>query len=137
MNSPSSPQHGVMLLEALVAILLISFGILGLIALWAASLKGASEAKYRTDASFLANEMIGQMWLDRANVTTTLYSAEELDGPSRGNFAGRQGNGRRRHDGSPTSAPLLRTTVTVQWTLPGDVQHTFISVAQINGAGAM
>ena len=66
MKSPRSTQRGILLLEALIAILLISFGILGLIALWANSLKDVSEAKYRSDASFLANEMIGQMWLDRA-----------------------------------------------------------------------
>ena len=66
MKSPRSTQRGILLLEALIAILLISFGILGLIALWANSLKDVSEAKYRSDASFLANEMIGQLWLDRA-----------------------------------------------------------------------
>ena len=68
MKSPRSIQRGILLLEALIAILLVSFGILGLVALWANSLKNASEAKYRTDASFLANEMIGQMWMDRVTI---------------------------------------------------------------------
>jgi type IV pilus assembly protein PilV len=123
-----------MLLEALVAILLISFGILGLIALWAASLKGVSEAKYRTDASFLANEVIGQMWLDRAKVTTAYTAPKNWTDRVAAMLPGGAGTV-VVDDKDPAVAPLLRTTVTIQWTAPGGVQHTFISVAQINGAG--
>jgi type IV pilus assembly protein PilV len=135
MNASGPAQKGILLLEALVAILLISFGILGLVGLWAVSIKGASEAKYRTDAGFLANEMIGQMWLDRANITTA-YTA-----PS--NWTTRvaatlpSGTGTVAVAVDPAVAPQLRAMVTVRWTLPGDVQHSFVSIAQINGAGAM
>jgi type IV pilus assembly protein PilV len=55
-------QAGVMLLEALIGILIFSLGILSLVALQATSIQLTSDAKYRTDASLLANRLIGQMW---------------------------------------------------------------------------
>lgn len=135
MNSFRSTQNGVMLLEALVAILIFSFGILGLIAMQAASIKNVSEAKYRTDASFLANELIGQMWLDRGNVAAG-YSAP-TDWTSLVSTTLPGGTGTVVVAADPNVTPQLRATVTVQWTVPGAAQHTFVSVAQINGAGAM
>lgn len=64
-NHPTSAtlQSGVMLLEALIAILIFSLGILTVIALQATSIKLTSDAKYRTDATLLANRLIGQMWV--------------------------------------------------------------------------
>lgn len=65
-NNLSQPRHqaGATLLESLVAILIFSFGLLGLIGLQAASIKNTAEAKYRADAAFLANQIIGEMWAD-------------------------------------------------------------------------
>lgn len=66
-------QGGVMLLEALIAILIFSLGILSLVALQATSIQLTSDAKYRTDASLLANKLLGQMWasgLDLAQLKT-------------------------------------------------------------------
>ena len=65
MNQPpntAKSQAGVMLLEALIGILIFSLGILSLVALQATSIQLTSDAKYRTDASLLANRLIGQMW---------------------------------------------------------------------------
>lgn len=62
------PQRGIMLLEALIAILIFSLGILAMIGLQAQSIRNSAEAKYRADASFLADQVIGYMWADRANV---------------------------------------------------------------------
>ena len=135
MNSSNFTQKGVMLLEALVAILLVSFGILGLVGLWAVSIKGASEAKYRTDAGFLANEMIGQMWLDRANLNISYSAPTNWTNRIAATLPG--GTGTIVVAVDPDVTPQLKATVTVRWQLPGDVQHTFVSIAQINGAGAM
>ncbi len=55
-------QSGVMLLEALIAILIFSLGILGVVGMQASAVKASRDAKYRTDAGLLANELIGQMW---------------------------------------------------------------------------
>lgn len=55
-------QSGVMLLEALIAILIFSLGILGIVGMQASAMSASRDAKYRTDAGLLANEIIGQMW---------------------------------------------------------------------------
>jgi len=65
--TPKHKQSGVMLLEALVGILIFSIGILALVGLQATAVKNQTDAKYRADASYLTNQIIGQMWLDRAN----------------------------------------------------------------------
>jgi len=66
MKAPNSPvaasQSGVMLLEALIAILIFSLGILSLVALQATAVQLTSDAKYRTNATVLANRYIGEMW---------------------------------------------------------------------------
>lgn len=52
-----------MMIEALAAILIFSLGILAMMGLQANSVKLSSDAKYRSDANMLANELIGQMWV--------------------------------------------------------------------------
>lgn len=67
---PSMPQTGYMLMEALMAMLVLSIGILSLVRLQAASIKNANDAQYRTEASLLANDLIGRMWAaDRTPAT--------------------------------------------------------------------
>ncbi|MCU0869360.1 MAG: hypothetical protein MUF30_07100 [Burkholderiales bacterium] len=60
-----SRQRGVMLIEALLGILIFSLGIMALIGLQAQSIRNSSEAKYRADASFLADQIIGRIWAGR------------------------------------------------------------------------
>lgn len=62
-------QRGVMLLEALVAILIFSIGILAIVGLQATSISLSTDAKYRSDASMLANQIIGMMWNDIGGVS--------------------------------------------------------------------
>ncbi len=68
-------QRGVMLLEALIAMLLFSLGILAVVGLQAQSIAQVGQAKYRADAAFLADQLIGQMWSNRANVPAYAYPA--------------------------------------------------------------
>ena len=60
-------QRGVMLLEALIGILIFSVGILAMIAMHALAIGYTADAKYRSDAGFLASELIGQIWVDLPN----------------------------------------------------------------------
>lgn len=66
-------QQGVMLLEALIAILIFSIGILGLVAMQGTAINNISDAKYRTDAGFLADQLIAQIWVDRSNLASYDY----------------------------------------------------------------
>lgn len=72
-------QQGVVLLEALIGILIFSLGILALVAMQAISVSTVSNARYRTEAAFLANEIIAQAWVDRgvnyANLATYAVSS--------------------------------------------------------------
>lgn len=62
--SLSNKQQGSMLLEALISILIFSIGILAIVGLQANSIKLSGDAKYRSDASMVANGIIGDMWSD-------------------------------------------------------------------------
>jgi type IV pilus assembly protein PilV len=61
-------QQGVMLIEALIGILIFSIGILALIGMQATAIKNTTDARYRSEAAFLAQQIIGQMWVDIPNL---------------------------------------------------------------------
>jgi type IV pilus assembly protein PilV len=68
-------QRGVMILEAMIAILIFSLGILALMALQAAAIRLSGDAKGRTDAAFLADRLIGEMWLvDQTTLATFAHN---------------------------------------------------------------
>jgi len=56
--------RGGFLLEALVAVLIVAFGLLGLVGLHARSIQHVNDAQFRAEAASLANGLIGQMWAD-------------------------------------------------------------------------
>lgn len=60
--------RGAGLLEALIALLIFSIGLLGLLGLQASALGASRDAQYRAEAAVLAQEIIGIMWTDRANL---------------------------------------------------------------------
>jgi type IV pilus assembly protein PilV len=67
-------QSGISLLESLIAILIFSVGILAVVALQAAAIKGTTEAKLRADAAYLANQIVARMWVsDRVNAASANF----------------------------------------------------------------
>jgi type IV pilus assembly protein PilV len=79
-NSRQS-ANGSTLLEALVAILIFSIGILAIVGLQAASLRASADAKYRTVANLLADELIGQMWTTtRTNTALDVFKGDGTGG---------------------------------------------------------
>jgi type IV pilus assembly protein PilV len=68
-------QCGSVLLEAFIGMLLFSMGILALMGLQATATRNSTEARYRVEAAYLANQIIGQMWADnRANLPTYVHN---------------------------------------------------------------
>jgi type IV pilus assembly protein PilV len=67
-------QAGVMLLEALIAILIFSIGILAIVGMQATAIQNMGEAKYRSDAAFLANQIVADMWSNSTNLAGYAYS---------------------------------------------------------------
>ncbi len=59
-----------MLIEVLISVLIFSVGVVALVALQAAMTRAQTEAKARTDASYLATELVGLMWADVNNLNS-------------------------------------------------------------------
>lgn len=78
-----SAHRGFMLLEVLIALLIFALGVLGLVGLQASAVQQSGQAKYRTDATLLANELIGAMWVsDRQPATLTANFSSDGEAPA-------------------------------------------------------
>lgn len=65
-NRPSasaSTQRGSFLLEALIAILIVSLGVLGLVALQTRAMQQTDDSHFRSEAAFLASDLVSRMWI--------------------------------------------------------------------------
>ena len=137
MSARRSRQDGVMLLEALIGILIFSIGILALLGMQATAMRATVDAKYRSEAAFLANEIIGIMWVDRANLTS--YGGTGCASYAQCNAWLTRAQG-LLPNATGANAPTItiagqQATVTIFWQRPGDTavsQHT--AVAQINNS---
>ncbi|HEX2951753.1 MAG TPA: hypothetical protein VHV83_19635 [Armatimonadota bacterium] len=148
-------RSGFVLIEALIAVAIFSFALLGLMGMQAVSIKNNADAKYRADAAYLANQIIGKMWVDRANLASYAYRSNETAcGASTATpayaavtswlndvAADLPGvNATVTSSEKPqilvdtTTSPLYATvTVTMCWQSPNDTQaHNQIATAQIN-----
>jgi type IV pilus assembly protein PilV len=70
----SKTQTGSFILEALIAILIFSFGVLGIVGLQARSLKFTNDSQYRAEAVYHANSLLAKMWT--GNATPTQLAAD-------------------------------------------------------------
>jgi len=113
-------QQGAMLLEALIAIVIFSMGILALVGLQGTMLSNTSNTKYRADASYVAQQRIGQMWADSDNAISYLENQTAIPQLLP--------NGKR----SVTQPNLNQFVVTVTWQAPGDTEeHNVVMNASI------
>lgn len=140
-------QTGSMLLEGLISILLFSIGILAIVGLQAASIKMVGDAKYRSDASQLADQLIGQMWSNDRTVATlqsnfssnpagTLYinwaSSVNATLPGVSGVAANQPTVAFTTN-TLTATPSSIATITIYWSSPKEPvkAHKHVVVAQI------
>jgi type IV pilus assembly protein PilV len=63
-------QQGLMMIEVLIGILIFSIGILAMLGMQTMAMRATIDAKYRAEAGFLANEILGVMWGDPANLSS-------------------------------------------------------------------
>ena len=136
MTQPNG-QRGVTLLESLIALLLFSFGILGLIGMQAMAARTTADSQYRTEATKFADRLINQM---RVEDTLTL-SAEYSTGGTKWNawLADVQdaASGMPGSVAHPPTITIVGTppvvTLTMFWKGPGEaVPHQHIAVATLN-----
>jgi len=117
-------QRGAVLLESMIAILIFSMGILAIVGLQAAMVKNTTEAKYRAEASFIAQQKIGQMWAnpDPANYGSHLESNTDI--------SALLPNGTR----TVTQPAVGQFVITITWQAPGSAdEHNFTTTASITG----
>jgi type IV pilus assembly protein PilV len=123
-------QEGVMLLEALVAILIFSIGVVAVMGMQAVSIEQVTQSKYRMDASYLANQIVGKMWTDLPNLSTYASAGSAGRTAWDATVASTLPNG----TGTITVAGTL-VTVTVNWKMPNEtVQRKYVSVVNINAS---
>jgi type IV pilus assembly protein PilV len=132
-----SAQQGIVLLEALIAVLLFSMGVLALVGLQATMIKNTADSKLRSDASYLAQQRIGLMWSDPIPASLANFAEVAAD------ISTLLPNGTRTVTVTTTGAaavpPLIpstlttRVTVTINWQQPGKDPHSFTTVANIAG----
>lgn len=142
-NPPrSTKQAGSMLLEALIAILIFSMGILAIVGMQASAVKASGDAKFRSDASMVANQLIGQMWAgDRtpANMQANYQGGGGTDGAA---YTVWLADVQAALPGAAANPPTVTVnaatslvTVTVRWITPGEPEsappHSYTVVAQI------
>jgi len=139
------------MLEALIAVMIFAIGILGTIGLQVKIMSLSTDARYRTDATFLANQIIAQIWVDpvsspagqlvnasyacatcdaanvNANIQDWVKQTHGADGvlPPYNDYAA-----------CPSSIVMNgnQVTVTLQWKLPqeaGNVCHAYTSMTEI------
>jgi type IV pilus assembly protein PilV len=137
MRTAPRRQQGVMLLEALIGILIFSIGILAMLGMQATAMRATMDAKYRAEAGYLVNQIIGTMWVDRTN----LASYDTTSGAGNTNLTNWETQvSTQLPNASGANAPTIavvgtQVTVTVKWKRPGEVTvSNQMAVAQINGS---
>ena len=118
-------QQGVVLIEAMIAIVIFAFGVLGIVGLQAAMVKNTSEAKYRSEASYIAQQYIGALWVGDPN----LLASNPLVGSIQ-DISNTLPNGSVTIN-QPTPGQI---TVRVTWQAPGESQHNFTTNTNISGS---
>lgn len=128
-------QDGSVLIEVLVAILIFSFGVLGLVGLQGAMVRSQTDAKFRVDAAFLAEQFVGLASTDQVNWASYVTS------PTSACTSGACADWVRKvKSGLPNGKATVVYTagtgggvysITLTWTMPDGTQHQFVSATSV------
>ncbi|QHI98156.1 type IV pilus modification protein PilV [Xylophilus rhododendri] len=146
-------QRGFSLIEAVIALLIFSTGVLGIARLQSAAVQETSAAASRSTASLLAKNLISRMWMSDRTPATLAANFDNTSSQTVPGFApwlaavagsGLPGVNVSTNTNLPTvrvspvagggSSPVASSNVivTVFWQAPGETQaHKYIETAQI------
>ncbi|MDE3209960.1 MAG: hypothetical protein KGM46_04405 [Pseudomonadota bacterium] len=142
----ASPR-GIVLIDALIAVVIFSIGIVGMVSLLGTASKLSGDAQYRTNAAMFADQVVSLMWTD---ATTSLVN--DFSSPGGAQFklwsqtidCASPTRGTGCLPGSASYPPTIKitavpnspsdflVTVTVNWRAPNDLgPHNYVSTTQI------
>lgn len=135
-------QAGSMLLEAFIAILIFSMGILAIVGMQASAIKNSADAKYRSEASLLASELLGKMWVSDRTPATLQANFQGGGGVDGSGYTPWYSSVQAILPQSSTYTPTVSVdpttglvTITLRWKAPSepaaDPAHSYNVVAQI------
>ena len=126
--TPFRRLRGVSLVEVLVVIVLLSFGLIGVVGLQARAVQFSVSAEDSNRAAMLANEMASAMW---TNQSVILPPATISDW----NTAVGDATGRGLPNGTGTVTVAANVaTITVSWRAPNEPSgtvHTYVTQVQL------
>jgi type IV pilus assembly protein PilV len=117
------------LLEVLVALLVTSVGVLGVVGLQGAMTRAQTSTTFRGEAAYLAQQLIGGMWVDRANLAA--YATANC-GAACEDWQNRVAS--RLPSGASTVTVNTATgvvTIEIRWTAPGETTNRFTTATTI------
>lgn len=128
-----SSQSGIAMIETLVSVVMLALGVLAIVGLQATMNANSTEAKYRAEASFLANELLGQMWVDQLNLSKYSIASGACSQTYAGCSNWLSKVGRNLPGGSATVVINgVDVTITVTWQTPGgESPHNFLLMANV------
>jgi type IV pilus assembly protein PilV len=145
--------RGFILLDALVAVLIFSVGIVGMVTLQGSAVQLTSSANYRLNAALAADQVISQMWASGLTTLQTNFNGSKKSGGA-GYLAWMNNIDCTSSTamtgclpGVPDNPPIIQVvpetitnsqnteyqvTVTVSWQAPGDSNaHSYVTVTDI------
>jgi type IV pilus assembly protein PilV len=131
-TAPRSASSGVMLIEALVGILIFALGVLSIVGLQASMTKVQTSSKFRGDASYLANGLLGTMWADDITNNLSKYTAAGCASYAPCNDWNMKVAAALPGGSVTVTADATNTvTVTINWTVPNEGAHNYTTSASL------
>lgn len=108
-NPTRCRQCGMMMLEVLIALLIFTIGVLGMVKMQAVSTANSVNSEDRSTAALLADDLIAELWAAKS-------AAQPADfGPGSGTWLDRVSKALRGGDGSGTTFSGNTATIKIVW----------------------
>ena len=130
-------RNGFVMIEVLIAILIFSIAVLGLVGLQISMRKAQTSAKFRADAAYLANDLVGTMWADANHLADYTGTACKTTSSACQKWESRlatvlPGSSHEvTADATAGSATFGDVTIKISWKVPNEGQHQYITTTTI------